>query len=57
MEHGTSLTTWIAYGAIVLFLGGLVFFFLRTMGMMSLLLIKPAHELWGWLRSFGRPKS
>ena len=56
MEHGTSLTTWIAYGAIVLFLCGLVFFFLRTMGMMSLLLIKPAHELWDWLRGLVRRK-
>ncbi len=51
MEHGSSLTTWIAYGAIVLFLCGLVFFFLRTMSMMSLLLLQPARELWDWLRS------
>lgn len=54
MEHAPSLSTWLAYGIIVLFVLALMYFFLRTMTMMSLLLLQPAREVWEWLKSLGK---
>lgn len=56
MEQATSPSTWLAYGLIVLFVLALLYFFLRTMAMMSLLLLQPAREVWDWLKSLGRGK-
>ncbi len=54
MEHAPTLGTYLAYTVIVLFLLGVLFFFLRTMTMVSLLLLRPARELWDWIRGRGK---
>ena len=56
MEQATSPSTWLAYGIIALFLLGLLYFFLRTMAIMSLLLLQPAREVWDWVKSLGERK-
>lgn len=57
MEHSTSLGAYVAYGVIVLFLLALLYFFLRTVAMASLLLLRPAREVWEWIRTRGSQSS
>lgn len=50
MEHGSTIGTYVAYGVICLFLLVVTLVLLRTMLLMSLLLLSPARQLWTWLR-------
>ena len=49
MENGSSGGTWIAYGAIVLFLVFVAVFLLRTIMLWSLLLLEPLGHVRDWL--------
>ncbi|HEY5416484.1 MAG TPA: hypothetical protein VIK41_16710 [Gemmatimonadaceae bacterium] len=55
MENGSTLGTWLAYAAIVLFLVFLLALVIRTMGLFATLTIMPISRVGRWfLRLFGR---
>ena len=55
MENSSSLGTWLAYAAIVLFLLFLLALVLRTMALFATLTIMPISRVGRWLlRLFGR---
>jgi hypothetical protein len=55
MENGSTLGTWLAYAAIVLFLVFLLALVIRTMGLFATLTIMPIARVGRWfLRLFGR---
>ena len=49
MEDGSALGTYLAYGAIALFLLLIALVVLRTMMLAALLLLSPARDVWTWL--------
>ena len=55
MENSSTVGTWLAYAAIVLFLLFLLALVLRTMALFATLTIKPISRVGRWLlRLFGR---
>jgi hypothetical protein len=55
MENGSTLGTWLAYAAIVLFLVFLLALVIRTMWLFATLTIMPISRVGRWfLRLFGR---